>query len=87
MTRKGTLLAGAVLVIVAALLPNLLPHNAAAMPSARLLSLGFAVEGLVLLLIGLMGVRWPSAGSRREEVRVDAYCRHVERLLAAKGRL
>src|SRR5262245_29910067 len=55
MTRKRVLVgAAALLLVVGALLPKLSPAG-----GARVLALGFAVEGTVLLLIALLGLRWP----------------------------
>jgi mannosyltransferase len=60
MTRKGVLVGAATLCLIAAvLIARLVPA-----PGAWLPALGFAVEGAVLLSIGLLGLRWPSVASR-----------------------
>ena len=60
MTRKGVLVGAATLcLIVAVLVARLAPG-----PGAWLLAMGFAVEGAVLLSIGLLGLRWRSVASR-----------------------
>ena len=60
MTRKGVLVGAATLsLIVAVLVARFAPG-----PGAWLLAMGFAVEGVVLLPIGLLGLRWPSVASR-----------------------
>ncbi|HEX7251291.1 MAG TPA: glycosyltransferase family 39 protein [Thermoanaerobaculia bacterium] len=59
MTRKSILVgASAGCLIVGALLAKLVPAE-----GARVLALGFAVEGTILLLVGFSGLRWPSVAS------------------------
>jgi mannosyltransferase len=60
MTRKGVLAgAAAACLIVAVLVAKWAPAA-----GARLLAEGFAVEGAVLFMIGLLGLRWPSVASQ-----------------------
>jgi hypothetical protein len=60
MTRKGVLVGAATICLIAAVLVAQWVPAAA----AWLLALGFAVEGAVLLSIGLLELRWPSVASR-----------------------
>jgi hypothetical protein len=60
MTRKSVLVGAATLCLIVAVLAARLAPAA----GAWLLAMGFAVEGAVLLSIGLLGLRWPSVASR-----------------------